>query len=204
MRTFRFIAMLYMLGNVSVTTADTFGFVSIPAAAFSVRDSQTGSYTGNESGTARSFSGLMFAPVDIPHGSVVTLFKCGGHPKAGTLVRFALRRNEPQQANVDMAVVESAFSTDIPLIGNKPTGLAQYQFLSTSRIVSGGIDNSIYNYYVVASTIYPPFDSLGPQFSGDSSPYSDCIKAGDCTGVNYCSIGYRFPFQGANKLKPLR
>lgn len=207
MKIFKIMVVTYILVNTSITIAGTFGAVSIPAPAFTEQNSQSsnqsGSYKGNESGTSRSFSGMMFAPVDLPHGSIVTSFKCGGQPKAGTLVKFSLRRNEPQQANVDMAVIQSAFSNVPPLIGNKPKGLAEYQFINTTSITSSRIDNSKYNYYIIASTIYPPFDTLGPELSGSWSPYSECNNSKNCTSVNFCNIGYGFadPDNGAGKVK---
>ena len=175
MKIFKVIVVTYLLLNTSITFAGTKGVVSIPATAFTEQNSQSpnqnGSYKGNASGTSRSFTGTMFAPINLPHGSIVTSFKCGAQPHGGSLVEFTLRRNEPQQANVDMAVITSAFSSVPPLIGNKPLGLAEYQFINTSAITSSGIDNSKYDYYILASTIFPPFDALGP-----GTPWAKCVR----------------------------
>jgi hypothetical protein len=56
------------------------------------------------------------------------------------LITFTLRRNEPQQANVDMAVVGTTF------------GQSGFQFVRTTSIVQPLINNQRFNYYVVAET----------------------------------------------------
>lgn len=198
------IVVTYLLLNASATLAGTKGVVSIPATAFTEQNSQSsnqkGSYKGNKSGTSRSFTGMMLAPINLPHGSIVTSFKCGAQPHDGSLVEFTLRRNEPQQANLDMGVITSAFSSVPPLIGNKPLGLAEYQFISTTAITSGGIDNSKYNYYILASTIFPPVDLL----VGSTPPWSKCAVSKSCTSINFCNVSYTFadPTNGAGKVKP--
>jgi hypothetical protein len=84
----------------------------------------------------------MFASVALPDDATVTSMRCGGQDLTSTgRIRFRLRRNEPQQANVDMA---SAESTDLA------TG---FQFLSDFSIVSGLVNNATYNYYVIAEVV---------------------------------------------------
>ncbi len=145
-------------------------FISIPSSGFTPMWSYSNgriSYKGNVTGTARQFAGshIMFAPANLPHGSVVTSFKCGGkHPSvdAGKAIEFVLRRNEPQQANVDMAT-----------IATEPTR-SGFQLVSTTSIDSGKVDNNRFNYYVVASRI-----------SATEEDFGDCEK---CV-VGFCTIG---------------
>jgi hypothetical protein len=118
-------------------------YLSIPSSAFTPKDSGDG-WTGNTSGTARNFvQSFLFAPVQLPHGATVTGLRCGGQdPTTDVKLRFTLRRNQPQAANVDMAVAESTFAA---------TG---FQFMTTSTVTSPQIDNSIFNYYVAASPVF--------------------------------------------------
>jgi hypothetical protein len=69
-------------------------------------------------------------------------FRCGGQDATSDFkLQFILRRNWPQQANVDMATIESTFAA---------TG---FQFLTTTSITGPVIDNATYNYYIVATAI---------------------------------------------------
>jgi hypothetical protein len=140
-------------GGLECGASSTTRHLSIPSSAFTPKDSNDG-WTGNTSGTARYFDesillqSYLFAPVQLPHEATVTGFRCGGQdPATDVKLRFTLRRNQPQIANVDMAVVESTFAT---------TG---FQFMTTSTVVSPQIDNSTFNYYVAAS---PVFFTVGP------------------------------------------
>lgn len=135
----------------------------IPASAFTSVDTVTG-WAGNQSGTNRHFGtvGLLFAPVQLPHGAIVTQLYCGGvDAQTDTSLQFTLRRNDPQQANVDMAFVESGFAA---------TG---FQSLLTTAITSPQINNNaVFNYYMVAA--------------------ASNIDIGTCPGctVNFCRIRY--------------
>lgn len=126
--------------------AQSTSFLSIPASAFTPVETQgtRGGYGGNETGTSRSFTNRTFgmlAPVYLPHLATVTSMSCGGRDGgANVLVKFILRRNEPQQANVDMAVLATTF---------EQTG---FQFLRSSSIAQPLINNERFNYYVVAET----------------------------------------------------
>lgn len=136
---------------------------SIPASAFTAWDSSAG-WSGNTSGTNRHFTNAtayLFAPVELPHGATVTHLLCGGlDDQTDVKVQFVLRRNQPQIANVDMAVAESTFAA---------TG---FQFVSTPTIASPQIDNATFNYYLIAQTIH---------FDVGFCP--------GCT-VNFCRISY--------------
>jgi hypothetical protein len=139
---------------------------SIPASAFTPIAAAAG-WTGSSSGTNRNFgagtaaSAALLAPVELPHGAIVTLFRCGGQDASTSFkISFTLRRNLPQQANVDMAFIESTFSA---------TG---FQTLGTGSIGSPVIDNGSYNYYVIAQAV--------PVEVGSCTSCS----------VNYCRISY--------------
>lgn len=143
-------------------------FLSIPASAFTSRQVLgVAGYDGNESGTARFFGNnnfVMFAPVHLPHRARVTSLSCGGRAPSNQIqIIFTLRRNQPQQANVDMATT----STDFAQTG--------FQFVSTTSIVRPVINNQRFNYYLVA---------LARHFDVGLCP--------SCS-VGFCSIGYTGP-----------
>lgn len=121
-------------------------FLSIPSSGFTPQNVKDAvGYDGNQTGTARRFQGnfRMYAPVNLPHGATVNHFRCGGRAASNEFrLIFTLRRNEPQQANVDMATV----MTDFEQIG--------FQFVGTGTtpIVSPVINNATFNYYIVAET----------------------------------------------------
>jgi hypothetical protein len=138
------LSMLLLL-NASAAFAQSTRFLSVPSSAFTPRTSEgaTGNagYGGNETGTARSFAGssVLFAPVSLPHGATVTSMKCGGRaPSTDFRIAFTLRRNDPQQANVDMAVAKTTFD-----------GLG-FEFVDTNSIASPVVNNDTFNYYIVA------------------------------------------------------
>jgi hypothetical protein len=139
-------AILIVTVTGSKALSQSAGFLSLPASAFTPRQvkGNAGGYDGNETGTARSFTNSTFsmlAPVHLPHGATVTSLSCGGRdPAANLLLKFTLRRNEPQQANVDMAVVSTTFEQ----IG--------FQFLNTTSIVQPLVNNQRFTYYIVAET----------------------------------------------------
>jgi hypothetical protein len=138
---------------IALTSSDAFAqslsphYLSIPSSGFTPQDAgKTNvieSYDGNTSGTLRMFakSYYMFAPVNLPHGATVTSMRCGGQsPKQkNQRIIFILRRNEPQQANVDMASIMTIFDE------------TQFQFRDTTSITSPVVDNETFNYYIVAS-----------------------------------------------------
>ncbi|MGD8282378.1 MAG: hypothetical protein PVF69_14545 [Gemmatimonadota bacterium] len=120
-------------------------FMSIPSSAFTSRDASLG-WSGNSTGTSRTFSNSqsLLAPVELPHGATVTHFRCGGQDAgADAVLAFTLRRNQPQVANVDMASLSST------------PAASGFQFLNTSAIASPDIDNSAFNYYVLATAYQP-------------------------------------------------
>ena len=140
-------ALLMLAASGVVLAQSTTGFLSIPASGFTPRNSEWGGnsgYDGNETGTARLFAGsqAMFAPVNLPHGASVTSLRCGGQVRSGSRLAVVLRRNDPQQANVDMAAVSTL------------QGATGFQVLTTSSIISPVIDNRRFNYYVMATAIF--------------------------------------------------
>ena len=172
--------------------ADTRGFISIPASAFSGENSDTGSdttdgeetfgYQGNESGTTRHFNVVLYAPVNLPHGASVTLFKCGGSSAKNTRAAFRLRRNEPQQQNVEIANVKTSLEG------------AGFEFMSTHSIRNEKIDNEKYNYYIVAEVLKSHVNPSDRARCGNPSKLPEC-------SVNSCSIGYTIaePSDGSGK-----
>jgi len=164
---------LAFVGGASLVPVTAFSqpsleYIAVPSSGFSPKadfGNNRTAYDGNETGTARFFmhSHTMFAPVSIPHNSIVTGFSCGGtNPTPRSSIKFTLRRNQPQQANIDMATA----ITD-------PTNNG-FQFVSASNIESGQIDNQANNYYVVAKRV-----SVVENFGG-------CNKC----AVGFCSIRY--------------
>jgi hypothetical protein len=103
----------------------------------------------------------MFAPVNLPDGASVVSLRCGGSaPLNDFRIVFTLRRNQPQQANVDMASV----STNFAGVG--------FETVTTSSITSPVVSNASFNYYMMAEA--DAFDvGLCP----------GCL-------VGYCRIGY--------------
>lgn len=168
----KFVVTLLFIFTTSTVFANTNGFVSLPASAFSEVSSSTfgarGSYKGNGSGTSRSFVGGLFAAINLPHGATVTSLSCGSKSAKKWGTKFILRRNEPQQANVDMATIETTRS-------------GAYQFLNTASITSPKINNSKYNYYIVAKAI-------GSSPSNEEDEGLWCEK--NCANVNFCNVGY--------------
>jgi hypothetical protein len=143
-------------------------YLSIPSSAFTPQNSADG-YTGNDTGTNRTFPDTrevqrMFAPVHLPHEATVQSLWCGGHDMSeNSFLRFTLRLNQPQQANVDMAVIE----TTLPDVG--------FKFPATFDITSPQVNNKDggFNYYVVAEAISVQVDGACPS----------------CT-VGFCRIAY--------------
>jgi hypothetical protein len=129
---------LYYDGSTLRCYSTTTKYLTLPAVAFTP---QTGELSTGSSGTARIFLGtVMFAPVNLPGGASVTRMSCGGNDaSSNAYLRFTLRRNHAQVANVDMAIAE----TTTPEFGFK------YPFDTT--IISPTIDNSLYNYYIRGS-----------------------------------------------------
>lgn len=161
-----------IINDPSINGPSIAGYFSVPSSGFTSQRSGSVSggftipgYSGNESGTARFFaySNRMFAPVNLPGNSVVTSFSCGGaHPKADGNIKFTLRRNNPQQANVDMVMV----ATDPARPG--------FQVVQSSSITSAKIDNSRYNYYIVAERV----------------PLNGCSSHKCTVAVGFCRIRY--------------
>ena len=104
----------------------------------------------------------MFAPVSLPHGTVTTAFNCGGrHSDATGEVRFTLRRNEPQQANVDLAEMATTRSN---------TG---FEFVSAQSVLNETVDNRKFNYYIVAQV----------------NAVNEVFTCPECL-VGFCNVGY--------------
>ena len=143
----------------------TVSYISIPSSGFTPRNSDAG-YVGNDSGTARQFGATgwqMMAPVNLPQGATVTSLSCGGAAADSDFrLIFTLRRNEPQQANVDMAEVMTTVAG------------SGFQFVSTSSITSPEVDNQIFNYYIIAAA-----DDFDVGFCGSA-----------CS-IGFCRIGYQ-------------
>ena len=174
------------LALMGTAAAGSKGFVSIPAAAFTAKDSDTyysngnagGSasknthgYIGNKSGTTRSFNSFLYAPVNLPHGATVTSFSCGGSLAKNTRTVFMLRRNEPQQENVNMVQVNTSLEG------------SGFEFIKSLGIRSAKVDNQKYNYYIVARIL-----KLG--YRPSTTPYCTTgTKTPECS-VGFCSIGY--------------
>ncbi len=143
-------------------------YLSIPSSGFTPQDSEgiiggNAGYDGNDTGTARLFDGSLrlFAPVSLPHGATVTSMRCGGRaPNSEFRIIFTLRRNQPQQANVDMASAMTTF---------QGTG---FQTVSTRSITSPVVNNANFNYYIVAQL--------------DMVDVGNCQSC----SVGFCRIGY--------------
>lgn len=178
MRIFSLLVVILGLFAPSVALAQSLSYLAIPSSGFTTRNSttvvnplrgtvETRGYTGNVSGTARFFgdNAVMFAPVNLPHGATVISLNCAGRaPRPSRRISFSLRRNEPQQANVDMASVFMDFN------------VTSFQNKSTTSIDSPVIDNRRFNYYIVATI--------------DAT--NDIQECATCS-VNRCTIGYRLP-----------
>ena len=161
----------------SIVLAQEVSYLAIPASSFTPRNSttvkdplrgtvETLGYTGNISGTARFFgdNDSMFAPVNLRHGSTVISLTCGGMaPTPRVKIHYILRRNEPQQANVDMAGVAAK------------TGLTNFQTSSTNSIKEPVIDNKRFNYYIVATLLAT----------------NDIQECRTCS-INRCTIAYGY------------
>lgn len=164
MRILTLIIAIIAMHSASMAFAQTKSFLSIPSSGFTPQNTtENDGYVGNQSGTARMFDNnfLMFAPVALPHGATVTSLRCGGKAPFPTFkIVFTLRRNQPQQANVDMAVVMTTFE-----------GLG-FQHPETTSITSPVINNDQFNYYIVAK-----------------ARHDDVEVCPTCT-VGYCRISY--------------
>jgi hypothetical protein len=159
------VAILILLTSLSTLAQSQTLSLSIPASGFTPQASML-NYFGNTTGTARFFgyNDRMFAPVYLPDRVRVTSLACGGTAPPTTLrIAFTLRRNEPQQANVDMATVRTTFAG---------TG---FQFVDTTSIAEPVVNNSRFNYYMIAA-LETTLASPG------------CVE-GACS-IGFCRIGY--------------
>lgn len=177
MKILRLVFTLYLFVSASGAFADYKSFISIPIAAFSLQESGASSFTnryeGNDTGTSRYFISKMFAPVNLPHRSIVTSFSCGTN---NATTNFILRRNEPEQANKDMAFLK--------VVGGPFISLS-YRVLSTTKISSPGIDNSKFNYYIVAK--HDPFTIVLPGAPSNGGGFCENTT---CGNIRFCRIGY--------------
>ena len=148
----------------SAALAQPTNYLSIPSSDFTPQNSDAG-YEGNASGTARHFGATgyqMTAPVNLPQDATVTSLRCGGAAADSDLrLVFTLRRNQPQQANVDMAEVMTTFA------GNG------FQFVSTTSITSPEVDNGNFNYYIVAEAVH-----------------FDVGFCGSACSIGFCRVGF--------------
>lgn len=173
MKKYVLLLIIILAAATSATCVYSRGFVSVPASAFSgITDGGNLGYHGNESGTARFFNVKMFAPVNLPDGTTVTSLKCGGRAFFKHRIAFTLRRNEPQQANVDLATTKTSLNG---------TG---FEFVNTNRIQSGRINNERFNYYIIAEIEDPRVTPPTKAFCPDNSK-----GIPECT-VGFCSVGY--------------
>ena len=141
--------------------------LSIPAIAF---HGERVIY--NNSGTAAFFRTKAFAPVFLPDGARAFSFTCGARTVFGKGITIKLRRNHPQQANVDMGVAE------IPKGGD-----GNFKFVTVNRLTDGVIDNSRFNYYLIAETI--PKSATTGVVCNPAAGGTECLVAA-------CRIGF-FP-----------
>ena len=166
------IALLLALFSLPVAaSAQDSGWLSLPAAAFS----GAGAFP-NATGTAQFFRTTAFAPVILPDNATVTFMACGGRAAFRKQIIFTLRRNEPQQENVDMVVLETALDA---------TG---FEFVSENQITDGAVDNRKFNYFIVADVSKPGGNSPGNRAvcantSGPGGSGTQCL-------VGFCRLGY--------------
>lgn len=157
-----------------ITTLAQTKSVAIPAIAFN-----GDGIAYNDTGTAAFFRDQAFAPVHLPDGATVTGFRCGARV---TLIEkgitIKLRRNEPQQANVDMGMVEIPRSGD----GN-------FKFLRDDSLIEPVIDNQIFNYYLIAEVI-PKSENTGDTCNVNGAPNA-CIVAA-------CNVDFTPPQLGVD------
>jgi len=166
------VALLLVLFALPTTAfAQDSGWLSVPAAAFN------GERTfPNATGTAQFFRTTAVAPVILPDNATVTFMACGGRATFRKQIIFTLRRNEPQQENVDMAVLETSLNG---------TG---FEFVSDNQIIDGAVDNSRFNYFIVADVNRPGGNSPGNReickvTSGPTGVGTEC-------SVGFCRLGY--------------
>ena len=148
------------------------GFLSIPASEFSGND-----VAYNDSGTTTFIRTAAFAPILLPDDATITFFGCGGRAAFRKEVIFTLRRNAPQQANIDMAVLQT---------GLDETG---FVFLNTNEVVQGEVDNKLFNYFIVAEASKP--DAVQPNSRAICIPTQNGVdlKSTECS-VGFCRVGY--------------
>jgi hypothetical protein len=177
MKILRAVFILCLLISTPTAFAKYKGFISIPVAAFSSQGTGASNianrYEGNDSGTSRTFISQLFAPVNLPHHSIVTSFSCGTN---NATTNFILRRNEPEQANKDMAFLK--------VVGGPFISLS-YRVLHTTKIASPGIDNSKFNYFIVAK--HDPFTIVLPGGASTGAPF---CEGSTCGNIRFCRIGY--------------
>lgn len=159
-----------------IASAQSVGYTSIPSSAFHGERS-----VQNVTGTARTIFSLLYAPVYLPQGATVTTLSCGGTAFFQKQIVFTLRRNNPQQANVDMATTRTTLDG---------TG---FEFVSTDAITSGLIDNSQFNYFLVADVDKPEGNQPG---SRAACPNEEC-------SVGFCRIRHTLGHRvGDNLISP--
>lgn len=164
---FRYITMLFFA--LLIASEALASPISIPASAF--YSGPDGHGRPNKSGTAMDFHTVLFAPVSLPQNATITSFNCGGRATFRKSVIFTLRRNEPQQQNIDIASMRTSLDG------------TNFEFVGTRSINSGVINNANFNYYIVAEvddpTKNPPTRSI---CGSQSNP--------KCS-VGFCNIGFR-------------
>ena len=181
MRISFFFAAAFFAASPSTAMADE-GFLSIPASEFS------GNGVGyNDTGTTTFIRTAAFAPVLLPDNAEVTFFSCGGTAKFRKEVIFTLRRNAPQQANVDMAVLQT---------GLDETG---FVFLSTNEIEEGEVDNKQFNYFIAAEASKPA--DVQPNSRALCNPTNNGVdlQSTECS-IGFCRIGFVGASQGESEV----
>lgn len=150
-------------------------YLTIPSSGFTAQNSE-GGYESNATGTTRFFaqSSLMLAPVNLPHGAMVTSLYCGGlAPVTDLRLVFTLRRNAPQVANVDLITVATSYAG----IGFERAGSV---FVDEPEV-----DDRRFNYYIIAEVDNQVGANLCPTCA-----------------LYYCRIGYTDPYIFSNGFEP--
>lgn len=150
-----FCLQLIILGMISSSALAN--YVSIPATSFVGFE-----VSYNETGTAAFIRKQAFAPVHLPHGSKAQRFSCGVKAWPIKGFRISLRRNEPQQENIDMGAVN---------IDRGSNG--GFKFLSSEVLIENGIDNRRYNYYLTVE-IQPKSETTGSICNGKECIIGSC------------------------------
>jgi hypothetical protein len=142
--------------------AQSIEHVAVPAVAFVGKD-----VSYNETGTAAFFRQRAFAPLSLPDNAKLVGFDCGLRTFPIHGIKVSLRRNEPQQANVEL-----------DNLGIPKGGDGRFQFKSATQVSHPDVNNGKFNYYLVAEVL--------PK----SANVSDICNGEECL-VGACQVAYR-------------